>query len=177
MQPNFVAEYYEIWLGRKYALELLDRYRVQAVANNRIASAGSPLSAQLKSSPDWTCVSADMIGELYVRKELAGQFREVPMPAYLRDFLDAFPLQARGQVQQAEDLWQRSLQDYPQFSSAYQCLGRLWAAQGKFAQARRALARAEFYHADSPGLNEDWQRLGMTWPPWLRSYLIPFWAI
>ena len=177
VKPNFVAEYYEIWLGQKYAMELLDRYQVQAVANNRVSSGDSPLFAKLKASPDWTCVSSDMIGELYVRKPLAGQFREPPMPAYLRDFLDAFALQGQGRAQEAEALWQRSLVDYPQFSSAYQCLGRLWLTQGKHAQARRALARAEFYHPEAPGLNEDWRQLGMTWPVWLRSYFVPFWAI
>lgn len=177
LQPNIVAEYYEIWLGRKYAMALLDRYQVQAVANNRVSSAGSPLFAQLKSSPQWICVTSDMIGELYVRKELADQFPEKPMPAYLRDFLDAFPLQAQGRVQQAEALWQRSLRDYPEFASAYQWLGRLWMTQGKYAQARQALARAEFFHPGNPGLDEDWQHLGMTWPGWVRSYFLPFWAI
>ncbi len=177
LQPNFLAAYFEIWLGRPHALKLLDDYQVQAVVNNRLASNDSPLWSQLKQSGGWVCVSSDMIGELYVRKELAGQFVDTPMPDYLRAFLAAFPLEARGQLSEAEASWQQSLQDYPQFASAHQWLARLWTAQGRRREARRALARAEFYHAENIGLEEDWRRLGITWPRWLRSYFLPFWAI
>ena len=111
-----------------------------------------------------------------MRRELADQFQEPPLPAYLRDYLKAFPLEAEGRIYEAEAAWLESLKDYPQFALAHQWLGKLWTAQGKRDQARRALARAEAYHAATPGLEEDWKRLGITYPRWLRSFFLPFWA-
>ena len=177
MQPTILLDHQEIWTGGERALQLLDQYQIQAVVNNRLASEGSLLWEKLKQSGDWTCVSSDMVGELYVRNDLASQFQEPPPPAYQRDFLAGFPLEAAGSIYEAEASWQSSLKDYPQFASAHQWLAKLWTAQGKRAQAKRALARAEAYHAENPGLNEDWQRLGITWPRWLRAFALPFWAL
>ena len=177
MQPDLLLEHQQIWTGAEQALQLLDRYQVQAVVNNRLASEGSPLWQKLRQSGQWECVCSDLTGELYVRRELAGLFHEPPPPAYQRDFEAAFPLEAAGRIYEAEASWQASLKDYPQFALAHQWLGKLWTAQGKRAQARRALARAEAYHAGTPGLNEDWQRIGITWPRWLRACFLPFWAI
>lgn len=177
MQPTILLDHQEIWTGGERALQLLDQYQIQAVVNNRLASEGSPLWEKLKQSGDWTCVSSDMVGELYVRNDLASQFREPPPPPFQRDFLAAFPLEAAGSIYEAEASWQSSLNDYPQFASAHQWLAKLWTAQGKRAQAKRALARAEAYHAETTGLNEDWQKIGITWPRWLRAYALPFWAL
>lgn len=177
LQPNLLLDHQEIWTGGERALQLLDQYQVQAVVNNRLGSDASPLWSKLKMSSDWVCVSSDGIGELYVRPELAQDFPETPQPAFLRDYLAGFSLEAEGRLEEAEASWQRSLQDYPQYASAYQWLGKLWTAQGKRGQARRALARAEAYHAENIGLDEDWRRLGITWPGWLRAYFLPFWSI
>ena len=177
LQPELLLEHQQIWTGADQALQLLDHYQVQAVVNNRLASEGSPLWQKLQQSGQWERVSSDMMGELYVRKELAGLFSEPPVPAFQRDFLAGIPLEAEGRIYEAEASWQGSLKDYPQYASAHQWLGKLWTAQGKRIQARRALARAEAYHAENPGLNEDWQRLGITWPIWLRAYFLPFWAL
>ncbi|MBX3166916.1 MAG: hypothetical protein KF760_05875 [Candidatus Eremiobacteraeota bacterium] len=177
LQPGLLPDHQEIWTGGERALQLLDQYQIQAVVNNRLDSDGSPLWSKLKVSADWTCVSSDLIGELYVRNELVQDFPDLPQPAYLRDFLNGFSLEAEGRLGEAEASWLNSLKDYPQYASAYQWLGKLWTAQGKRAQARRALARAEAYHAENSGLDEDWRRLGIHWPRWLRAYFLPFWAL
>jgi hypothetical protein len=177
VQPHFMDDYYTIWLGKPGALGLLDRYGVQAVVNNRATSDGSRLFEQLKQSGAWICISSDMIGEFYVRKDLAGHFHEPPMPAYLSDYLSGFESAGKNQLEQAEASWRRSLQDYPQFANAYQWLARIWSYQGKPSEARRALARAEFYHAELAGLDQDWAKLGVHWPAWIRRYFLPFWAI
>lgn len=177
LQPHLLLDHQEIWTGGERALQLIDQYQIQAVVNNRLDSEGSPLWGKLKGSGDWVCVSSDMICELYVRNELAQDFQDPPQAPYLRDFLNAFPLEAAGRLDEAEASWLNSLKDYPQYASAHQWLGKLWTAQGKRAQARRALARAEAYHPESAGLDEDWRRLGITWPRWLRAYFLPFWAV
>ena len=177
LQPNFLNDYYTIWLGRPGALGLLDHYQVQAVVNNRATSDGSPLFEQLKQSGVWTCVSSDMIGEFYVRNALADRFHEPPMPSFLSDYISGVEQARQNQLDQAEASWRRSLQDYPQFANDYQWLARVLAYQGKRSEARRALARAEFYHSQLVGLNEDWAKLGVTWPAWVRRFFLPFWAL
>jgi len=177
LRPNFLADYFEIWLGGPRALALLDQYGVQAVANNRLTSNDSALFGQLLKSGSWVRVYSDMIGEFYCRKELAGQFNSPTRPKFLDNFLEGFQFQSQGRWQDAERCWLLSIQDYPQFGSAYQALARLWMQHGKTTQAHQALARAEFYNPESAGLNEDWRHLGLDWPVWLRSYFLPFWAL
>lgn len=178
VHPHIVEDYFEILLGGPRALELLDSYGVQAVANNRITSSGSALFDKvLPSSSGWVRVYADLTGELYCRKELAGAFPALPAPAYLQSYLDGFQAERSGQLVQAQQDWARSLQEYPRFSSAHQSLARLWTRQGRFEEARSALARAELCNPDAPGLVEDWSNLGRNWPAWIRWYLLPFWAL
>lgn len=176
LQPNLLPDHQEIWTGGERALALLEQYQVQVVINNRLTSEKSPLWEKLRQSGGWTCLCSDPIGEFYVRNDLAGLFQEPPQLPYLRDYLSAFPLEAEGRIYEAEAAWTSSLKDYPQFASGHQWLGKLWTAQGKLRQAQRALARAEAYHAASPGLEEDWRKLGITWPGWLRRFFLPFWA-
>ncbi len=162
---NFVGAYFEILLGRPYAARLLDRYQVQAIASNRLSVGDTLLFTQvLPASGQWVRVYGDAAGELYCRKELADRFPALAPPLYLSSYQEGLALQRRGELAAAEERFQRSLIDYPRFASAHQHLAQIWAAQGRTGQARRALAQAELENPATPGLEEDWRRLGFAGP-------------
>lgn len=181
VKPHFVESYFEILWGGPYALQLLDHYQVEAVANNRLTSANSKLFTELlPKSPLWVRLYADNTGEFYCRKELRGCWTSVPPPpAYLEAYNQALRFQAGGNWDRALDAFQQSLLAYPQFASAYQGMARVWLSQPypNTQNARRSLARAELLNPDSPGLESDWTASGRPWPAWMRWYFLPFWAI
>ncbi|MBN9414514.1 hypothetical protein ABS71_04765 [bacterium SCN 62-11] len=169
-RDELVRDYFAILTGGPEALRLLDRYRVQAVAINRVAYDAPELSQQLRQSPAWVCLYQGMTGEFYCRRELAGAFPKPQEPAFLSEFQQGYSFLRQGKSEEARESWLRSLRDYPQFAYAYESLARL-------SGSRRELARSEFYHPSNPALGEDWRTLGMTWPAWLRAYFLPFWAL
>lgn len=176
-RTELIRDYFTILNGEPGALRLLDQYQVQAVAINRVAYDAPALSSELRKSPAWSCLYQGITGEFYCRRELAEAFPKAQEPAFLVDYQRGYALARRGQPLEARACWLRSLQDYPQFAYAYESLAGLSGSQGDRAGARRELARSEFYHPSNPNLNEDWRRLGLTCPAWLRAYLLPFWAL
>ena len=169
-RDELVRDYFTILTGGADALRQLDRYRVQAVAINRVAYDAPELSQQLRKSPAWVCLYQGMTGEFYCRRELAGVFPKAQEPIFLREFQQGYAYLGQGRSDEARGSWLRSLRDYPQFAYAYESLARL-------SSSRRDLARSEFYHSSNPALSEDWRALGLTWPSWLRAYFLPFWAL
>lgn len=181
LKQGFVEAYFEILLGRPHALELLDRFEVEAIANNRLTSAASPLfQEKLPSSDKWVRIYADNTGEFYVRKSLQNQWPTLPGPApYLESYNQGRHWQDQQQWNRALDAFRASLRAYPQFASAHQALARVYLSQSppNLARARQSLARAEIFNPHSPGIAEDWARAGRAWPGWARCYFLPFWAL
>lgn len=180
MDDNFVGAYFEILLGRAQAFKLLERYRVQAIAKNHLSMGDTPLFTQLlANSPDWVLLYSDQTGQFFCRKEIASQFPRLQPAQYLQLYGQALLLQKEGQLEQAESLLHQSLALYPQFASAHQHLAQIWLSQGRWGQARRALALAELENPQTGGLDEDWAHLGLACPDkgWLHSLLLPFLAL
>jgi tetratricopeptide (TPR) repeat protein len=181
LKPGFVEAYFEILLGRPHALELLDRFEVDAIANNWLTSGDSPLfHEQLPASEQWVRLYADNTGEFYVRKSLQGQWTTLPQPdPYLAAYNQARYWQNQRNWIRANDSFQQSLRLYPQFASAHQGLARNYLSQPQvdLSKARRSLARAEIFNPHSPGIDQDWVRAGRAWPAWARCYFLPFWAL
>lgn len=177
MDDNFVGAYFEILLGRAHAMELLDRFQVQAIAHNRLSVGDSPLFTQLlPASPDWVLLYSDQTGQFFCRKTLAGKFPALKSAEYLQLYSQALQLQREGRLDQAEALLQQCLTLYPQFASAHQHLAQIWMGQARWGPARRALAQAELENPQTVGLDEDWARLGLPCPDrgWLHNLLLPF---
>lgn len=181
LRKGFVEAYFEILLGRPHALELLDRFEVDAIANNRLTSGDSPLFGEkLPASDTWVRLYADNTGEFYVRKSLQSRWRSLPKPErYLEAYNEGRGWQNQREWNRAEDAFRESLQAYPQFASAHQALARVYLSkpQPELARARKSLARAEIFNEHSPGISEDWSQAGVNWPTWARWYALPFWAI
>ncbi|MBX3166906.1 MAG: hypothetical protein KF760_05825 [Candidatus Eremiobacteraeota bacterium] len=176
-RTELIQDYFAILAGGPAALGQLDRYQVQAVAINRIAYDAPALSSELRKSTAWTCLYQGLTGEFYCRRELATVFPKPREPVFLVDYQRGYAFVRQGQPFEARGCWLRSLQDYPQFAYAYQSLAGLSRSQGDRAGARRELARSEFYHPSNASLNEDWRRLGVSWPACARAYFLPFWAL
>lgn len=169
---DFLREYLRTLAGAPGALQSLQRWDVDVVINHRAVTGDSPLfAAVLPSSADWVRVYADNIAEVYARRQLSlgNQF-------LLQPYLAAYNEAGAGPDPQTSAM--QALRDYPEFSSAWQLLGRRWLQEGRTDLARQALARAELYNDAAPGIEQDWRRYGGPWSvPWLRHLLLPFLAL
>ena len=176
-EPNLIGAYFEILLDRPQALALLEKFRVDVVAENRLSTGNPSLYQKLARHPDWTLVYSDSTGSLLCRKEVSSQIPPPRGRAFLRGYELAHEAQLRGEALLATQLYQDSLRNYPQFASAHLELARLALGAGNHSEARRQLALAELFN---PALHspELWRQLGF-YPPngALLAWALPFLAL
>lgn len=181
VHPEFMNSYFEILLAGKQSLALLEQHRVQAIAVNALSMGQAPLLQLLSANAsNWVLLYRDNTGAWYCRPELQQHWRTVPLPPeYLGEFNRGQQLLREGKGREAEDAFRRSLQLYPQFASAHQGLARALMQQegATAASIQRALARAELFNPATPGLDEDWSRLGIGQAAWMRKLWLPFRAL
>jgi hypothetical protein len=161
--PEAMALVLDVSLGKRPAVEVLDRYGVEIVALRADATSGEvasdqliPLMQQLQVSPEWVLVHVDAFHVVFLR---AGQ-RNAALAAAERIDIDNFDAQAHadwvagmdpipahalyagavtldrlGMRAPAEVLYRRSLRHDGQSEEAWNMLGRNLALQALFAGA------------------------------------------
>jgi hypothetical protein len=176
-QPHFLSDYFEILQGGSKALQTLDRHGVEVVINNRLSTANSALFREvLPRSQDWKLVYADAVGELYARPGLASQLKAPRPPAYLVNYRRGLEHLGRQEWRRAEDFFQQSLLDYPQFSASHQGLSQAYLKQDRLDLATEHLAQACLFNPSDPSLLRAFGELGYQPNAWL-SWLLPFKAL